>query len=82
MSALNIVQLSTTRRPSLCESTGGCEVAQEMEEEERESGSMGWRVYGAYLRAGGRAPPLIFMLVLLVVGQLSATLCDYWVTFW
>ncbi|CAH1643464.1 unnamed protein product [Spodoptera littoralis] len=82
MSRRTSARLSTTRRPSLCESTGGCEVAQEMEEEERESGSMGWRVYGAYLRAGGRAPPLIFMIVLLVVGQLSATLCDYWVTFW
>ncbi|KAJ8734780.1 hypothetical protein PYW08_014030 [Mythimna loreyi] len=82
MSRRTSARLSTTRRPSLCESMGGCEVAQEMEEEERESGSMGWRVYGAYLRAGGRAPPLVFMIVLLVVGQLSATLCDYWVTFW
>nr|UCL51441.1 ABCC4 [Heliothis virescens] len=82
MSRRTSARLSTTRRPSLCESTGGCEVAQEMEEEERESGSMGWRVYGAYLRAGGRAPPLLFMILLLVVGQLSATLCDYWVTFW
>nr|XP_021196505.2 ATP-binding cassette sub-family C member 4 isoform X3 [Helicoverpa armigera]WRX06129.1 ABCC1 [Helicoverpa armigera] len=82
MSRRTSARLSTTRRPSLCESTGGCEVAQEMEEEERESGSMGWRVYGAYLRAGGKAPPLLFMILLLVIGQLSATLCDYWVTFW
>ncbi|KAM3966609.1 ATP-binding cassette subfamily C member 4 isoform 2-T2 [Aphomia sociella] len=74
-------RLSTTRRPSLTEST--CEVpAQEMEEEERESGSMGWHVYGAYLRAGGRTGRLIFMVILLIIGQLSATLCDYWVTFW
>ncbi|CAH2099918.1 unnamed protein product [Euphydryas editha] len=76
-------RLSTTRRPSLAESLMGCEVpAQEMEEEERESGSMGWRVYGAYLKAGGRTSKIIFMVVLLVIGQLSATLCDYWVTFW
>ncbi|XP_063833055.1 ATP-binding cassette subfamily C member 4 [Ostrinia nubilalis] len=75
-------RLSTTRRPSLTESTGGCEVAQEMEEEERESGSMGWHVYGAYLRAGGKTGRLVFMVLLLFVGQLSATLCDYWVTFW
>ncbi|XP_026726081.1 multidrug resistance-associated protein 4 [Trichoplusia ni] len=82
MSRRTSARLSTTRRPSLCESTGGCDVAQEMEEEERESGSMGWHVYGAYLRAGGRTPRLLFMILLLVIGQLSATLCDYWVTFW
>ncbi|XP_037964111.2 ATP-binding cassette sub-family C member 4 isoform X2 [Plutella xylostella] len=81
MSRRTSARLSTTRRPSLTESAGG-EVAQEMEEEERESGSMGWRVYGAYLRAGGRTLSLTFMVVLLVIGQLSATLCDYWVTFW
>ncbi|KAJ0181181.1 hypothetical protein K1T71_003266 [Dendrolimus kikuchii] len=76
-------RLSTTRRPSLTESTLGCEgPAQEMEEEKRESGSMGWHVYGAYLRAGGRTPRLVFMVLLLVIGQLSATLCDYWVTLW
>lgn len=76
-------QLSTARRPSLAESASGCDgPAQEMEEEERESGSMGWHVYGAYLRAGGRTARLIFMVVLLIVGQLSATLCDYWVTLW
>ncbi|XP_060810578.1 ATP-binding cassette sub-family C member 4 isoform X2 [Amyelois transitella] len=76
-------RLSTTRRPSLTESASGCEIpAQEMEEEERESGSMGWHVYGAYLRAGGRSGRLAFMVILLVVGQLSATFCDYWVTFW
>ncbi|XP_026764568.1 ATP-binding cassette subfamily C member 4-like isoform X2 [Galleria mellonella] len=81
MSRRTSARLSTTRRPSLTEST--CEVpAQEMEEEERESGSMSWRVYNAYLRAGGRAGRLIFMFMLLVIGQLSATLCDYWVTFW
>lgn len=74
-------RLSTTRRPSLTESVS-CEVEQEMEEEERESGSMGWQVYGAYLRAGGKASVLLFSAVLLVIGQLSATLCDYWVTFW
>ncbi|CAH2068598.1 unnamed protein product, partial [Iphiclides podalirius] len=83
MSRRTSTRISTTRRPSLVESTNGCEgPAQEMEEEERESGSMGWHVYGAYLRAGGKAPRLIFMVVLLIVGQLSATLCDYWVTFW
>ncbi|XP_045455226.1 ATP-binding cassette sub-family C member 4-like [Melitaea cinxia] len=76
-------RLSTTRRPSLAESMTACEApAQEMEEEVRESGTMGWRVYGAYLKAGGRAPKIIFMVLLLVIGQLSATLCDYWVTFW
>ncbi|XP_072936015.1 ATP-binding cassette sub-family C member 4-like [Epargyreus clarus] len=75
-------RLSTTRRPSLTESTSGNEAPQEMEEEARESGSMGWHVYGAYLRAGGRSGPLAFMVLLLVVGQLAATLCDYWVTFW
>ncbi|XP_023934404.2 ATP-binding cassette sub-family C member 4 isoform X1 [Bicyclus anynana] len=76
-------RLSTTRRPSIIESTIGSEIpAQEMEEEERESGSMGWLVYGAYLRAGGKPARLFFMVLLLVVGQLSATLCDYWVTFW
>ncbi|XP_061382806.1 ATP-binding cassette subfamily C member 4 isoform X2 [Danaus plexippus] len=76
-------RLSTTRRPSLAESTTGCDIpAQEMEEEERESGSMGWHVYGAYLKAGGRTARIVFMVLLLVIGQLSATLCDYWVTFW
>ncbi|XP_045760472.1 ATP-binding cassette sub-family C member 4 isoform X1 [Maniola jurtina] len=76
-------RLSTTRRPSIAESMTGCEVpAQEMEEEARESGSMGWHVYGAYLRAGGKPARLLFMFLLLVIGQLSATLCDYWVTFW
>ncbi|XP_039765386.1 multidrug resistance-associated protein 4 isoform X2 [Pararge aegeria] len=76
-------RLSTTRRPSIAESTTGCEIpAQEMEEEKRESGSMGWHVYGAYLRAGGKPARLFFMVLLLVIGQLSATLCDYWVTFW
>ncbi|CAK1599802.1 unnamed protein product [Parnassius mnemosyne] len=76
-------RLSTTRRPSIAESTIGFEIpAQEMEEEQRESGSMGWHVYGAYLRAGGKTPRLIFMFLLLIIGQLSATLCDYWVTFW
>ncbi|XP_013144481.1 PREDICTED: probable multidrug resistance-associated protein lethal(2)03659 [Papilio polytes] len=83
MSRRTSARLSTTRRPSLTESTTGCEIpAQEMEEEQRESGSMGWHVYGAYLRAGGKSPRLIFMVLLLVIGQLSATLCDYWVTFW
>ncbi|XP_068628825.1 ATP-binding cassette sub-family C member 4-like isoform X2 [Battus philenor] len=83
MSRRTSARLSTTRRPSLAESTTGCEIpAQEMEEEQRESGSMGWHVYGAYLRAGGKTPRLIFMVLLLVIGQLSATLCDYWVTFW
>lgn len=78
-----MAQLSTTRRPSLTESMSGFEVpAQEMEEEERESGSMSWRVYSAYLKAGGRTPRILFMVFLLIVGQLSATLCDYWVTFW
>lgn len=77
-----ISQLSTTRRPSIAESVG-CEIPeQEMEEEQRESGSMGWQVYGAYLRAGGKASALLFTAILLIVGQLSATLCDYWVTFW
>lgn len=67
----------------MTESTTGCEIpAQEMEEEERETGSMGWHVYGAYLRAGGSTGRLVFMIILLVIGQLSATLCDYWVTFW
>ncbi|GBP56375.1 Probable multidrug resistance-associated protein lethal(2)03659 [Eumeta japonica] len=76
-------RLSTTRRPSLSESVGCSEgTAQEMEEEKRESGSMGWHVYGAYLRAGGGAAVLAFTALLLIVGQLSATLCDYWVTFW
>ncbi|CAB3237244.1 unnamed protein product [Arctia plantaginis] len=76
-------RLSTTRRPSMTDSMTGFEIpAQEMEEEERESGSMGWHVYGAYLSAGGKTPRVIFMILLLVVGQLSATLCDYWVTFW
>lgn len=76
-------QLSTTRRPSLTESMSGFEVpAQEMEEEERESGSMSWRVYSAYLKAGGRTPRIVFMVLLLIVGQLSATFCDYWVTVW
>ncbi|XP_075985083.1 ATP-binding cassette sub-family C member 4-like [Anticarsia gemmatalis] len=76
-------RLSTTRRPSLTDSMTGCEVpAQEMEEEERESGSMGWHVYGAYMRAGGKTPRILFTILILVVGQLSATLCDYWVTFW
>lgn len=76
-------RLSTTRRPSLTDSMSGFEVpAQEMEEEERESGSMGWRVYGAYFKAGGKPPRLLFMITLLIIGQLSATLCDYWVTFW
>ncbi|KOB65590.1 ABC transporter family C protein ABCC2, partial [Operophtera brumata] len=83
MSRRTSARLSTTRRPSLTESMTGCEgPAQEMEEEERESGSMSWRVYSAYLRAGGRTPRLVFMILLLVIGQLSATLCDYWVTFW
>nr|XP_026485069.1 multidrug resistance-associated protein 4-like isoform X1 [Vanessa tameamea] len=83
MSRRTSARLSTTRRPSLSESTTGCEgPAQEMEEEERESGSMGWRVYGAYLRAGGQKARLVFMVLLLVIGQLSATLCDYWVTYW
>ncbi|XP_022123996.1 ATP-binding cassette sub-family C member 4 isoform X1 [Pieris rapae] len=81
MSRRTSARLSTTRRPSLAEST--TEVpAQEMEEEERESGSMGWHVYGAYLRAGGKTGRLLFMVVLLLIGQLSATLCDYWVTVW
>jgi hypothetical protein len=53
-----------------------------MEEEQRESGSMGWLVYGAYLKAGGKSARILFMVILLIVGQLSATLCDYWVTFW
>nr|QCO93577.1 ATP-binding cassette subfamily C member 6 [Chilo suppressalis] len=76
-------RLSTTRRPSITESMTGCDIpAQEMEEEERESGSMGWRVYNAYMRAGGKTARLAFMVILLIVGQLSATLCDYWVTFW
>ncbi|KAI5634798.1 ABC transporter domain-containing protein [Phthorimaea operculella] len=82
MSRRTSARLSTTRRPSLAESMQGCEVAQEMEEEERESGSMSWRVYNAYLRAGGRTATIVFMIILLVIGQLSATLCDYWVTFW
>ncbi|KAI8429874.1 hypothetical protein MSG28_000366 [Choristoneura fumiferana] len=83
MSRRTSARLSTARRPSLTESTTGAEVpAQEMEEEERESGSMGWHVYNAYLRAGGKTPRLLFMVLLLVIGQLSATLCDYWVTFW
>lgn len=83
MSRKTSARLSTTRRPSLTESTTGCEgPAQEMEEEERESGSMGWHVYGAYLRAGGRTARIIFMILLLIIGQLSATLCDYWVTLW
>ncbi|XP_063393657.1 ATP-binding cassette subfamily C member 4-like [Cydia fagiglandana] len=82
MSRRTSARLSTARRPSLAESTGGEVPAQEMEEEERESGSMGWHVYGAYLSAGGRAPRILFMVVLLIVGQLAATLCDYWVTFW
>ncbi|KAG6461025.1 multidrug resistance-associated protein 4 isoform X1 [Manduca sexta] len=83
MSRRTSARLSTTRRPSLSESTTGYEVpAQEMEEEQRESGSMGWHVYKAYLKAGGRTPRLLFMIFLLVIGQLSATLCDYWVTFW
>ncbi|CAH0722564.1 unnamed protein product, partial [Brenthis ino] len=83
MSRRTSSRLSTARRPSLADSASGCDgPAQEMEEEERESGSMGWHVYGAYLRAGGRTGRLIFMVVLLIVGQLSATLCDYWVTLW
>ncbi|XP_049887652.1 ATP-binding cassette subfamily C member 4-like isoform X1 [Pectinophora gossypiella] len=83
MSRRTSARLSTTRRPSLSESMTGFEIpAQEMEEEERESGSMGWQVYGAYWRAGGRTGTILFMIVLLIVGQLSATLCDYWVTFW
>ncbi|VVC94166.1 unnamed protein product [Leptidea sinapis] len=48
MSRRTSARLSTTRRPSIAESATGCEgPAQEMEEEERESGSMGWHVYGA-----------------------------------
>ncbi|XP_026323582.1 multidrug resistance-associated protein 4-like isoform X1 [Hyposmocoma kahamanoa] len=83
MSRRTSARLSTTRRPSLTESMSGFEVpAQEMEEEERESGSMSWRVYSAYLKAGGRTPRIVFMVFLLIVGQLSATFCDYWVTFW
>ncbi|XP_045502974.1 ATP-binding cassette sub-family C member 4-like isoform X2 [Colias croceus] len=83
MSRRTSARLSTTRRPSLAESTTGCEMpVQELEEEERESGSMGWHVYGAYLRAGGKTGRLLFMVILLIIGQLSATLCDYWVTFW
>ncbi|XP_050673524.1 ATP-binding cassette subfamily C member 4-like isoform X1 [Leptidea sinapis] len=83
MSRRTSARLSTTRRPSIAESATGCEgPAQEMEEEERESGSMGWHVYGAYLRAGGKTGRLVFMVLILVIGQLSATLCDYWVTFW
>ncbi|CAK1548553.1 unnamed protein product [Leptosia nina] len=81
MSRRTSARLSTTRRPSLAESTTEGP-AQEMEEEERESGSMGWHVYGAYLRAGGKTGRLLFMVFLLVIGQLSATLCDYWVTIW
>ncbi|KAL4715253.1 hypothetical protein ACJJTC_007835 [Scirpophaga incertulas] len=83
MSRRTSSRLSTTRRPSLTESMTGCDIpAQEMEEEQRESGSMGWHVYNAYLRAGGRTARIVFMTIVLVVGQLSATLCDYWVTFW
>ncbi|XP_041974686.1 ATP-binding cassette sub-family C member 4 isoform X2 [Aricia agestis] len=76
--------VSTCRRASLASAVSiGTEIpAQEMEEEERESGSMGWHVYGAYMRAGGKAPRLLLMVLLLVIGQLSATLCDYWVMFW
>ncbi|XP_037871800.1 ATP-binding cassette subfamily C member 4 isoform X1 [Bombyx mori] len=83
MSRRTSARLSTTRRPSMSESMTGCEgPAQEMEEEERESGSMGWHVYKAYLTAGGGSTRLMFTVLILVIGQLSATLCDYWVTFW
>ena len=50
--------------------------------EERERGAVGWRVYGAYVRAGGGMPALLLVCLVFSLDNGSRAFMDYWLSFW
>ncbi|XP_069685044.1 ATP-binding cassette sub-family C member 4-like isoform X2 [Periplaneta americana] len=55
---------------------------EELSQETRGFGSLGWRTYWQYFKNGGNICYLIFTLCMLIIAQLSTSSADYWVTFW
>ncbi|KAH1014558.1 hypothetical protein HUJ05_012411 [Dendroctonus ponderosae] len=51
-------------------------------EEHRSSGSVGFKVYSAYFKAGGNACTICLTLFLFLVAQFIGSLTDYFITFW
>lgn len=58
------------------------DVAEELEGEEQLSGKINFQTYLHYWKSGGSAFFVLFMVFFMVLGQISASIADYWVTFW
>ncbi|PSN33294.1 hypothetical protein C0J52_21150, partial [Blattella germanica] len=55
---------------------------EEAVQESRGVGTISWKTYWTYFRAGGNICFLLMTLVTLVVAQISTSGADYWVTLW
>lgn len=55
---------------------------EELEGEEQLSGKITFKTYLQYWKSGGSSFFVIFMVFFMVLGQISASIADYWVTFW
>ncbi|XP_048523199.1 probable multidrug resistance-associated protein lethal(2)03659 [Dendroctonus ponderosae] len=63
-------------------SSSSVEDTPQLVEEHRSSGSVGFKVYSAYFKAGGNACTICLTLFLFLVAQFIGSLTDYFITFW
>lgn len=52
------------------------------EKEHRASGSIAWKVYKSYLKAGGSVFTTVILMVGFVLSQIFASATDYFITLW
>ena len=58
------------------------EIVQQQPDEECSSGTIGWRIYLEYYKAGSGIFKGLALIILLIIAEGASVACDWWLAHW